>query len=124
MKPKKAKFEPNSFLNKEVVVTYKDFCTYLRRIKAIFDFESELAKLNKPTDKDEFTLFYPTMIDDVVDLLEMIMNDLENHWISYYIYDLNFGEKYKKGDVTIDGDEHPLRNVKDLWELLLFGRGD
>jgi len=124
MKPKKVKFEPNSFLNKEVIVTYKDFCTYLRRIKAIFDFESELAKLNKPTDKDEFTLFYPTMIDDVVDLLEMIMNDLENHWISYYIYDLNFGEKYKKGDVTIDGDEHPLRNVKDLWELLLFGRGD
>lgn len=124
MKPKKAKFEPNSFLNKEVVVTYKDFWTYLRRIKAIFDFESELAKLSKPTDKDEFTLFYPTMIDDVVDLLEMIMNDLENHWISYFIYDLNFGEKYKKGDVTIDGDEHPLRNVKDLWELLLFGRGD
>lgn len=124
MKPKKAKFEPNSFLNQEVVVTYKDFCIYLRRIKAIFDFESELAKLSKPTDKDEFTLFYPTMIDDVVDLLEMIMNDLENHWISYFIYDLNFGEKYKKGDVTIDGDEHPLRNVKDLWELLLFGRGD
>ena len=124
MKPKKVKFEPNSFLNQEVVVTYKDFCTYLRRIKAIFDFESELAKLSKPTDKDEFTLFYPTMIDDVVDLLEMIMNDLENHWISYFIYDLNFGEKYKKGDVTIDGDEYPLRNVKDLWELLLFGRGD
>ena len=124
MKPKKPKFEPNSFLNREVVVTYKDFCTYLRRIKAIFDFESELAKLSKPTDKDEFTLFYPTMIDDVVDLLEMIMNDLENHWISYFIYDLNFGEKYKKGDVTIDGDEYPLRNVKDLWELLLFGRGD
>jgi hypothetical protein len=124
MKAKKAKFEPNSFLNREVVVTYKDFCTYIRRIKAIFDFESELAKLRKPTDKDEFTLFYPTMIDDVVDLLEMIMNDLENHWISYYIYDLNFGEKYKKGDVTIDGDEYPLRNVKDLWELLLFGRGD
>lgn len=124
MKPKKAKFEPNSFLNQEVVVTYKDFCIYLRRIKAIFDFESELAKLSKPTDKDEFTLFYPTMIDDVVDLLEMIMNDLENHWISYFIYDLNFGEKYKKGDVTVDGDEYPLRNVKDLWELLLFGRGD
>jgi hypothetical protein len=124
MKAKKAKFEPNSFLNREVVVTYKDFCTYIRRIKAIFDFESDLAKLRKPTDKDEFTLFYPTMIDDVVDLLEMIMNDLENHWISYYIYDLNFGEKYKKGDVTIDGDEYPLRNVKDLWELLLFGRGD
>lgn len=124
MKPKKTKFEPNSFLNREVVVTYKDFCIYLRRIKAIFDFESELAKLSKPTDKDEFTLFYPTMIDDVVDLLEMIMNDLENHWISYFIYDLNFGEKYKKGDVTVDGDECPLRNVKDLWELLLFGRGD
>lgn len=124
MKPKKTKFEPNSFLNREVVVTYKDFCIYLRRIKAIFDFESELAKLSKPTDKDEFTLFYPTMIDDVVDLLEMIMNDLENHWISYFIYDLNFGEKYKKGDVTVDGDEYPLRNVKDLWELLLFGRGD
>lgn len=124
MKAKKAKFEPNSFLNQEVVVTYKDFCIYLRRIKAIFDFESELAKLRKPTDKDEFTLFYPTMIDDIVDLLEMIMNDLENHWISYFIYDLNFGEKYKKGDVTVDGDEYPLRNVKDLWELLLFGRGD
>lgn len=120
----KTKFEPNSFLNREVVVTYKDFYTYFKRIKAIFDFESELIKLNKPTDKDEFTLFYPTMIDDVVNLLETIMNDLGNHWISYFIYDLNFGKTYKKGDVIIDGDERPLRNVEDLWELLLFGEGD
>lgn len=41
-------------------------------------------------------------------------------WISYYIYELNWGESWKEGMVTDkNGKDIPLKTTKDLYNLLL-----
>ena len=47
------------------------------------------------------------------------MND--NHrdsWIEYYIWDLDFGRKWKKDSVKVKGKNFKLKNAYDLWDLL------
>lgn len=39
--------------------------------------------------------------------------------ISYYIWELDFGKNWYPGDVTdINGKDIPLKNSKDLWNIL------
>lgn len=39
-------------------------------------------------------------------------------WIDYYIYDLEFGEKYRPGSVSVAGEDYELKTPEDLWNLL------
>lgn len=40
-------------------------------------------------------------------------------WIMYYCWELDFGRKYFKGAVMVDGEEFPLTNAEDLYNLLI-----
>ena len=42
-------------------------------------------------------------------------------WVEYFIYDLEWGKKYKKGSVTENGKITPLKTLEDLYELLNKG---
>ena len=39
-------------------------------------------------------------------------------WISYWMWELNFGENWKPGTVTENGNDIPLKTIDDLWNLL------
>ena len=55
----------------------------------------------------------------MVDLLEDLTHDSENEWILYYIYDLNFGKKYKDGMITDkDNNNIKMKSIKDLYNFL------
>jgi len=55
----------------------------------------------------------------VLDLLKIAFNDdNKDSWIDYYIYELDFGKKYKDGSVTDNNGSIPLANHQDLWNLL------
>ena len=49
--------------------------------------------------------------------LKAQFNDTDD-WISYWMWELDFGKKWKPGTVTIDGTDVPLGTVDDLWNLL------
>lgn len=54
----------------------------------------------------------------IIRLLEIVMDD-RAEWISYWVYDLNCGEDYKKGSITKkDGTPIPLKTTIDLYNLL------
>lgn len=56
-----------------------------------------------------------------VDLLQVAMNDEGNDsWISYWIYECDFGRKHEIADSVRDADgKHiPLRTIDDLYNLL------
>lgn len=60
---------------------------------------------------------------EVVKLLGNLMGD-ESDWISYFIYELDFGRNYKEGDVTerdVNGKEIiiPMGTVDDLYDVLI-----
>ena len=57
--------------------------------------------------------------NQLVKVLQIAMND--NHkdsWIEYYMWELDFGVKYSKGCVKIQGKDFELKTASDLWDLL------
>lgn len=107
-------------------MNFQEFCRYLNRIKYIFEFEDKIHNLgmNVPCDLGEFDVRFPSLVDDVVELLEIIFDDTEMMWINYYVFEKRFGEDYKDGDVSIDGKDIPLRTYEDLWNILMEGKGE
>ena len=51
-------------------------------------------------------------------LLEIVCFDTENKWIEYFIYELDFGEKYKKGCVTSNGKNCDISTTGKLYNFL------
>lgn len=57
-------------------------------------------------------------INYLTGLLKILTND-ENDWISYYCWEIEFGEKYYDGCVTeVDDTPIPLRTPEDLWNII------
>ena len=58
---------------------------------------------------------------NVVALLQNIMGD-DGEWISYWAYELCFGEGYKPGCVTDNGVDVPLKTADDLYDFLVANK--
>ena len=57
--------------------------------------------------------------NQLVKIVEVMMGDSENGWIKYYIWELDFGKKWKSGMIAVAGiDDFRLETVYDLWDLL------
>ena len=56
--------------------------------------------------ESEITKYLKAQFDDKCD------------WIGYWMWELNFGEKWKPGTVTENGNDIPLNTIDDLWNLL------
>ena len=54
----------------------------------------------------------------LLDLLEAVTHD-EGHWISYWLYDLQHGEKHKPGCVRVEGKHVRLKTPDDLYRMLV-----
>jgi hypothetical protein len=74
--------------------------------------------LSDVTDCDLFVDITGPLFDEIINLLERIFHDEEYAWISYWVFDLNYGENYMPGTVQIDGKDVPLKTIKDLYNLL------
>ena len=56
--------------------------------------------------------------NQLVEILQIAMNDHHLSWIEHYMWELDFGRSWEKGNVTVGGKDFPLQNVHDLWALL------
>jgi len=110
------------------MITKEQFCYYINEIKR----HNEIAdKVNHQLRKFDFCSFgYGNYEDLLVNLLHDIFNDKpKNNYkhyesdISYFIYELEFGKKYKDGMITekVDGKEINIRmsNAEELYDLLV-----
>lgn len=104
-------------------ITYEEFEKHLNDAIAILHLQDTLyaavSDYNADHRESEFDFgYFPTLIDNVVVLLEKLTDD-EDHWISYWMFDLDCGRKYIDGCVR-DEDGHIifLKTIKDLWNLL------
>lgn len=59
--------------------------------------------------------------DAIIDLLHEIFKEAdEEEWISYFVFDLNFGKNFHKGTVLCkDGSEIDLFTAEDLYDFLI-----
>lgn len=102
-------------------ITYEEFERYIDSIKMVLDVENSLMAISsdvRTKSKSEFTLYYPSLISEVIELLGKEVDDKDD-WIGYFIFELDFG---KQNDILqvkdSDGNIIPLRTTKDLWSIV------
>lgn len=87
------------------------------------NFENNLRKLLYSTRKnvefiDAATFTDCSLIDYIIYLLEDSFKDHENGWISYWIYELNYGKAWEPGVVIWDNKDIKLQSKEDLYAFL------
>ena len=107
------------------MLTFEEFNKHIQAIKAHEDFQDSLHKLTSSfnrKDESQVEILFPTLAVNVAELLEKELGDT-NEWVSYWIWELDFGKQYEPGCVTDEnGDEIKLETVKDLYRFLVKER--
>lgn len=101
-----------------------EFKKYIGRIKTVEDFEDDLSSLsykfnctNRCMEESYFS--FPTLVQTTIDLIGFIMED-KGDWISYWIYELEYGKKYFDGCISYENGENiKLETVEDLYNFLV-----
>jgi hypothetical protein len=92
-----------------------EFKKHMERIKKTYDTEMKLCEL---LNCDCPIAFTDEIVDSVIDLLEAHFED-EDEWITYWMFELDFGSKWKNGTITDDkGNDIKLQTIEDLYEVL------
>lgn len=106
---------------KTPIIDFEEFSKRIDHIKSLlelqFSIDNAIHDYRKNISYDG-EICLPTLEQDVIDLLSIIMDD-ENGWIPYYVYDLDFGRLYQDGTIiNPDGTDVKLKTTQDLWNLL------
>ena len=101
-------------------ITFDTFERCIKQIKQCFEFFDGLYALGI----DTMELPLDRVCDDLVDLLEIEMGDTRNHWISFFIYNMDFGNRADVVIVMDKGKKISLSNTHELWDLLVHEIGE
>ena len=101
-------------------ITFNTFERCIEQIKQCFEFFDSLYALGIDTAELPFDRVYC----DLIDLLEIEMGDTRNHWISFFIYNMDFGNRADAVTVVDNGKEISLSNTRELWDLLIHEIGE
>lgn len=106
------------------------FTKYITSIKNQSNYIDDLNSLNRKYNIDTSVCSSP-LEDDLVDLLVYIFHDNKNDWISYWIYELDFGKTADQMTASIESDisdtgsfSIPLETIDDLYDLLIAEYND
>lgn len=101
-------------------ITFNTFERCIKQIKECFEFFDSLYALGIDTAE----LPFDRVCGDLVDLLEIEMGDTRNHWISFFIYNMDFGNRADAVTVMDNRKEISLSNTRELWDLLVHEIGE
>lgn len=104
------------------IITYEEFESYINELKEIDEFQTQLDTLirsyNKSGRGQAEYIHLPTLFDSVIELLQKATGD-NSEYINFWIYELDFGRKYKEDSIKcVNGENIALKTTKDLWNLL------
>lgn len=106
------------------ILSKKDFCGIMYDMEQHFEFQEKLNDVFREFNQD-VCIVHTNLENTVVEILEIIFDDKENQWISYWVWEEEFGQKYKKGDVTEeDGTIIPLETAGDLYDFLIKNKNN
>ena len=101
-------------------ITFNTFERYIEQIKQYFKFSDSLYALGIDTAEMPLDRVYV----DLVDLLETVMGDTRNHWVSFFIYNMDFGNRADEVTVMNSGKKISLSSTRELWDLLVHEIGE
>ncbi len=105
------------------MISKKEFCNILAEIKTEINMVDEVDTILRQYNRDS-SIYTTPILDTLIHTLELVFQD-EEAWIDYWIWEEDFGESYKDGDVTDkDGNIIPLKTAFDLYDLLMKNKGE
>lgn len=104
----------------DCILSKEEFVKILDNLKETEVFYDKINDVLKNYGADGY-IFPPTNIDDVIFLLDKIFEqDRLDSWISYFVYELEFGKNYEEGTITYqDGTIIDLSNSGKLYDFLI-----
>jgi hypothetical protein len=93
----------------------EEFKRHLELIQKAYDKETEIMEL---FDCEGNICHTDDLADTIVDLLTDYFED-EDDWINYWLWELEFGTKWKPGYVQIEGQDVKLQTIEDLYNILM-----
>lgn len=108
-----------------MAISKEKFFEILDYLQEIDKFDNDLRQLlhnsKRDTDFMDAGMFTDCqLIDYVIYLLQNEFNDNQNGWISYWIYELDFGRTWKPGMITNSiGKDVKLQTKEDLYQFIM-----
>ena len=103
-------------------LSFEDFSEYISLVKEHEKFKEKLDVFTYEYSNctgNDVNFDYPSNTEIIIELIEKVFNDYDE-WISYWCYELNFGDEYKDGMITDkNGNNVPLKTVDDLWKIII-----
>jgi len=101
------------------MLEYKDFEHSIERIKKFIEEQHKLGSLARVISPSGTNVceFGSEFLEDYIRLLEIICLDTETNWISWFIFENDFGKR--KYTVIVDGKNYIIDNEKIFYEICL-----
>ena len=114
MKTKTTKRKPVCAFSKDLFIKTID------AIEKQYDHDRKCSEAFKVILPNDFISNYDNHLlqNQLIEILQIAMKDNHLSWIEHYMWELDFGRSWEKGNVTVGGKDFPLQNVHDLWALL------
>lgn len=95
------------------------FIEIIENIKKQKDFDYSFSKDMQKYFVDSFMIHYNNELyeETIIKMLEDIFDDVQNMWISYYIYECEFGIRHNV--IWYEKLEIPFKTAEDLYNVLV-----
>ena len=109
-----------------MIISKDKFCNIIKHITLVQEQSREIDMVLRDPHYSSITndfvsgwcISNPMIEQDLVLTLEDMFDDT-NHWISYYIYELDCGAAWREGMITDeDGRNIPLQTPQELYDIL------
>lgn len=102
------------------IISKDEFIKAISKVKAVHEYQDGLNTYFSKNGCDG-NLYQPDCTDTVLNLLHTIFGKAdENEWISYFVFELEFGEKYNQGMIKdCEGECIDLSSTENLYNYLI-----
>lgn len=106
-------------MNNHNIFSKELFIETINEIQNQYDHDDKCSKAFATILSNDYTSCYDNhwLMNSLIKIIKIAMNDKDD-WTDYYIWELNFGRKWKKGMVLVKNKDFKLQNADDLWNLI------
>lgn len=96
---------------------------FVDTINAIKEYHTKINNIQTVLEENcQNAVFWPPSLEDtLINVLIEVFNDDPADIITYFIYELEFGEKWEPGMITDNEEDIKLKTPEDLYDYLISG---
>lgn len=101
------------------MISKKTFVKTMQAMTRNWDFEEAINKVLRDYDNDS-SIMGGTLEGALLYVLQEQFDDLDDDWLGYLCYEMNFLRDYEEGDIKYaDGSSPKLDNWEDVYNFLI-----